>query len=390
MAGAWLVAGIALGAQVLAAWLSPAPDHFADLHVYWGAVRELLTGRGLYSFSAANGDPFTYPPFAALLLVPVAWLGEGAAQAVWTALEVVAVLALARLAVRASVRPSLGPRGLWLPAVVTVLAVSAPVASSIHFGQVSLFVTVAAAATLVGGRSGVWAGLAAAVKLTPMVLLPPIAGRRRRDGLVTAGVFVAAGATAWVVFPHDSVQYWWHELPHGRYGHEALVGNQSLAGLLARHPLPVPATAATLVSVSAMVAILAVGTWCTVRLARCGAALAAFVVASCTGLLLSPVSWTHHQTPVILGALCVCLSTTRGTTVLRGLVVVVMCVNLSALPLPVLGSALDESRLLLIAYLALLGQYDPMETLALRPGETAMVPWGNCATDRATLSSWVS
>lgn len=67
-----------------------------------------------------------------------------------------------------------------------------------------------------------------------------------------------------------------------------------------------------------------------------------------------------------------------------------MCVNLSALPLPVLGSALDESRLLLIAYLALLGQYDPMETLALRPGETAMVPWGNCATDRATLSSWVS
>jgi len=39
-----------------------------------------------------------------------------------------------------------------------------------------------------------------------------------------------------------------------------------------------------------------------------------------------------------------------------------MCVNLSALPLPVLGPALDESRLLLIAYLALLGHYDRMET----------------------------
>ncbi len=115
-----------------------------------------------------------------------------------------------------------------------------------------------------------------------------------------------------------------------------------------------------------------------VRLARCGAALAAFVVASCTGLLLSPVSWTHHQTPVILGALCVCFSTREATTVLRGLVVVVMCVNLSALPLPVLGPALDESRLLLIAYLALLGPYDRVETL------TGRVSWWTRTTPAAS------
>ena len=29
---------------------------------YWGAVRELLAGRGLYGFAAPNGDPFTLDP----------------------------------------------------------------------------------------------------------------------------------------------------------------------------------------------------------------------------------------------------------------------------------------------------------------------------------------
>jgi hypothetical protein len=125
--------------------------------------------------------------------------------------------------------------------------------------------------------------LASAVKLTPLALLPPIAGRRWRDGAVMGGVFVGAGALAWVVAPHESVQYWFHELLGGRYGHESLVGNQSLAGLLARHPLPGPPAFTTLVLVIAMAAILVVGSWRAVRLARRGAGLSAFVVAPAPG-----------------------------------------------------------------------------------------------------------
>jgi len=99
------------------------------------------------------------------------------------------------------------------------------------------------------------------------------------------------------------------------------------------------------VSLAAVVAICAVASWRAVRLARRGAGLAAFVVASRTGLLLAPVSWTHHQTPVLLAALCVSGSSRTATTWLRALVVVViMCVNLSAVHLPVLGAVLGESR----------------------------------------------
>lgn len=288
---AWVVAALVLGAQVVAAVRSPVPDHFADLHVYWASVRQLLAGHGLYTYAAANGDPFTYPPFAALVLLPIAVMNETTAQVVWTTAQVAGVVALARLTVRAAPKPAWCPEGAWLPAGIALLAASAPVASSIHFGQVSLLVTLAGAATLLGRGSprhpggtarrserwsGVWAGLAAGVKLTPLALLPAITARRRRDGAVAAGVFLAAGAVAWAVLPADSWRYWTRELLHGRYGHESLTGNQSLAGVLARHPLPLPSPFAgstgaagwvDLLIGTVMVAVLVVGTWRSCRLA---------------------------------------------------------------------------------------------------------------------------
>ncbi len=46
-----------------------------DFFVYHEAIREMYAGRGLYTFSITVFDgvfPFTYPPFAALVLSPVA------------------------------------------------------------------------------------------------------------------------------------------------------------------------------------------------------------------------------------------------------------------------------------------------------------------------------
>jgi hypothetical protein len=51
--------------------LRPSGDRLADLHVYWGSAQQVLHGRPLYGFRAANGDPFTYPPFAVLLFLPL-------------------------------------------------------------------------------------------------------------------------------------------------------------------------------------------------------------------------------------------------------------------------------------------------------------------------------
>jgi len=63
---AWVPA--AAVAVVQAIWALRLPDRFADLHVYRGAVLAVRHGESLYSYAAPNGDPFTYPPFAGLVL----------------------------------------------------------------------------------------------------------------------------------------------------------------------------------------------------------------------------------------------------------------------------------------------------------------------------------
>lgn len=77
-------------AASVSCWLvlrSPAGDQLADLQVYWGATRWAEHGLPLYDFHAGNGDPFTYPPFAALVMAPLGRLPFGVVGVVWTALS---------------------------------------------------------------------------------------------------------------------------------------------------------------------------------------------------------------------------------------------------------------------------------------------------------------
>ena len=70
---AWVLLGLLSAVLVhLALTLPGGPDGLSDLRVYRGAVAELSRGGSLYAFQAPNGDRFTYPPFAGLLLAPLA------------------------------------------------------------------------------------------------------------------------------------------------------------------------------------------------------------------------------------------------------------------------------------------------------------------------------
>ena len=75
----------AVGAVTAAAYyvvfevVEKPPLHgFFDLRVYRGAVLWWLQGEPLYSFALGPGmKGYTYPPFAAVLLVPLTWLPDG-------------------------------------------------------------------------------------------------------------------------------------------------------------------------------------------------------------------------------------------------------------------------------------------------------------------------
>jgi alpha-1,2-mannosyltransferase len=271
-------------AVVQAVWALRLPDRFADLHVYRGSVLAMRHGGSLYSYVAANGDPFTYPPFAGLVLYPAGW----PIDAVWMVLTFGAVVWCAFL-----VAP---PR--WAPLACLALLLSAPVVRDLRFGQVSLFLALLVLLDALRWKRGIATGVASAVKLTPLVFVPYLwlAGHRRA-ALTAVGTFLGCTALAWLVLPRDSVRYWFTELWHtDRIGNLALSGNQSLNGLLLRAGVSSHAVWLALALV-----VLAVGLW---RASRSRDPLTGIVIAGAVCVAVSPVSWTHHQIWLVFAAFC--------------------------------------------------------------------------------------
>src|SRR5580693_1202264 len=97
---AWTAVLSLMIATAVSVWI--ACSYQDDFHVYMAGAHGLFSGT-LYSQST-RGDLFTYPSFAALVFVPLAWLpSAAAAQVVWALLNEAALLALLSIVIRAAV-----------------------------------------------------------------------------------------------------------------------------------------------------------------------------------------------------------------------------------------------------------------------------------------------
>ena len=74
----------------------PLDQWQVDVEVYREAGVSLLTGRPVYSAMTETPQllPFTYPPFAAMLALPLALLPFGVVGWLWTAAQVAATTAI--------------------------------------------------------------------------------------------------------------------------------------------------------------------------------------------------------------------------------------------------------------------------------------------------------
>ncbi len=281
------------------------PDRLSDLHIYHGALTDLRAGRPLYAYVAANGGPFTYPPFAALVLWPITTVPLGVVEAVWLAATCAAVVALAVPVARA-LAGGRTRRPATVAAIAVVLMLSAPVQSNLRFGQVSIFLVLLALHDATAGPSrarGVLVGVAAAIKLTPLLFVAYfLVSGRYRDAGRAAGTFLACGALALVILPTESLTYWAGTVTQtSRIGNLASLGNQSVHGMLLRLGLPdttLPLVWAALVAVICAVALLRAR-----QLAGQGRPGHAAVLVGCATVAASPVSWTHHQVWPVLAAM---------------------------------------------------------------------------------------
>jgi alpha-1,2-mannosyltransferase len=273
-----------------------------DSAVYRSGALAVVNGEALYGHLLATPDwspdlPFTYPPIAALLFVPLAWVP---AQIAWGLLAVPTALSLG-LVVRLATGAAATSRAL--PLLLPLLALE-PVWRTIGLGQVNVVLmamVVVDVLVLRGTRfSGILIGLAAAIKLTPLVfVLHLVVTRRWADALRAVGTFTASVAVGLVVLTEDAVRYWTSTLFGANDAmSNAWSGNQSLNGAIRRVAGEVPWSTALLV-------VLAVG--CVVAAAvmaravdRRGDALGALTVTAFCGLLVSPISWTHHWVWLVL------------------------------------------------------------------------------------------
>jgi alpha-1,2-mannosyltransferase len=270
---------------------------YFDLKVYYGAVNYWVHDGGqIYDYLKPNSKyGFTYPPFAALAMLPMAFVSWPVA----IVLSVAAAAVTSGLVLWWLLDPIARREGWtrWFAFAVAACLVAAfePMRETVSFGQVNtllLFLVAADLLWLVGRghrAAGVGIGLATAVKLTPGIFILYLLVTRRWWAALTASA-TAAGATlfAAAVAPDASRQFWTEALWNtDRVGSLAFISNQSLQGVVARLDPVHPNTALWLALV---VAALAVWVW-RVRHAdvRTGLALTGVV-----GCLVSPVTWIHH------------------------------------------------------------------------------------------------
>ena len=285
----------ALGAGVLAVLAARSGQLPDDLAVYRGATSTWLAGGDLYEFHRANGDGFTYPPAAGLLLLATALVPIPLLAASWVACT---AAACGWCAVRLS-RAGCVPSGV----VFALLLFAAPGRSNLGFGQISVFVFAltlidACAPSRSFGR-GVLTGVAAAIKLTPLPFLLMFAVRREwadlRRCLIACAATTAVGT---LIAPGATDEY----LRTG-VGAVSVVsnwsstGNQSLRAALARHGVGGPWW------VLPAAAVLIGALWWTARRRHQVLEVRDWAVVGCATILACPVSWTHHRFWVVVALL---------------------------------------------------------------------------------------
>ncbi|WP_103353134.1 glycosyltransferase 87 family protein [Amycolatopsis sp. CA-128772] len=288
-----------------------------DSAVYRAGALTLLHGDSLYDANTLPNEPwwallpFTYPPTAALIFVPLAAFPTQISWGLITAVSLGAMALSIRIAIGALPRPaSDGPRWWASPARSTIvfflvfLALE-PVWRTIFLGQINLILMamILLDMLVIGTRGSRWGGVlvgvAAAIKLTPLVFLGHLfVTGRRMDAIRGFATFLLLQGLMFLINAHDAAKYWTVTLPDtGRIGPVHWAGNQSLNALMNRATDLAPWASKAAMGIGFLLAIPAL--WLLMRFHRKGQALAALLVTAFWTLLISPISWTHHWVWVI-------------------------------------------------------------------------------------------
>jgi alpha-1,2-mannosyltransferase len=304
-----LVIGVAVSGLAAAAYLGALLTHPSsalldgyDLRVYLGGgsvVRHSPGNLYVWHYRNTPGIQFLYTPFAAMIFAALSFVPWRVLSDVMTVADVAAVVVTVWIAFRELGWPDLKRRLGATLLVSGVVFWLEPVQRVLFLGQVELLLMVLVVWDMCqpGKRpwQGAGVGLAAAIKLVPLIFIAYLViTRRLRAASVALAVFAVTIVAGFAALPHASAQ-WWLRGTFLRAGAAVFIGfggNQSLRGTLTRfagsaaHGEPLWLAVAAVAGVTGLVAAAV--------LHRNGFEFEGLMACALTGLLLSPISWDHH------------------------------------------------------------------------------------------------
>jgi alpha-1,2-mannosyltransferase len=242
---------------------------------------------------------FTYTPMAAAIFAMLAAVDLPVVKVLVVAVGIASLVGVLWLTWGALGRErSAGRLGATLATAAVALWIE-PVRQTLSFGQVNLVLMLIIVADLclpdTRWWKGVGVGLAAGFKLTPLIFIPYLLLTRRfRAAAVAAATFAVTVLGSFVLLPTAARRYWLGGLflRPNRLGNVHYVGNQSLYGAALR--LLGTDAAARPYQLLAEVVVGVAGLMLAAWASRRGLEMVGVLVCALTGLLISPVSWSHH------------------------------------------------------------------------------------------------
>lgn len=308
------------------------PQHF-DVYVYWYALNNWFNGNSLYDWYALPDYkmyPFTYPPFGAWALSPLTWFDyETAARLMIMAIALQTALIVALIG--RSLGWSWGSAFAIAPwAAILVQQCLEPFNQSVGFAQVNtammalVMIDVAAPDSWKG--RGVASGLAAAIKLTPAIAVLIFLLRRQwRSAITMVATSLAVTLLSWVISPGESARFFFDAMwDPQRAGDAYYTSNQNLKGFVAR---ALPENTWSIAWAITVALALVAAVWLCLRIQAAAtsvvtphsasddavaapnavattpaapvlpenlATLLTAAVIMTLGLLVSPITWSHH------------------------------------------------------------------------------------------------
>lgn len=311
------------------------PQHF-DVYVYWNALNNWFSGNSLYNWYALPDYkmyPFTYPPFGAWALSPLTWFDyETAARLMIMAIALQTALIVALIG--RSLGWSWGSAFAIAPwAAILVQQCLEPFNQSVGFAQVNtammalVMIDVAAPPSWKG--RGVASGLAAAIKLTPAIAVLIFLLRRQwRSAITMVTTSVAVTLLGCIISKDESASFFIYAMwDPQRAGDPYYTSNQNLKGFVSR---ALPENAWSITWAIAVVLALVAAVWLCLCIQAAAtpatpagdaakpaasdavatpsavatapapvlpenlATLLTAAVIMTLGLLVSPITWSHH------------------------------------------------------------------------------------------------